>query len=128
MISEPRNASAGHHVIGSATAAKVADELANHLGIQPTIEGLSAVPINELIAAQVSVGARIAANPDPTEWGEIRRNLMPFEPAIDGEVLTARPIDRLAEGISTDVDVLIGSNAEEHALFLVPQRHHRFRG
>jgi para-nitrobenzyl esterase len=111
---------AGHHVIGSATAAKVADELANHLGIQPTIEGLSAVPIHELIAAQVSVGARIAAAPDPTEWAEIRRNLMPFEPAIDGEVLTARPIDRLVEGISTDVDVLIGSNAEEHALFLVP--------
>ena len=32
----------------------------------------------------------------------------------------ARPIDRLTEGIGTDIDVLIGSNAEEHALFLIP--------
>ena len=111
---------AGHHVIGAATAAKVADELARRLGVQPAIEDLSAVPINELIAAQASVSARIAAAPDPTEWGEIRRNLMPFEPAIDGEVVTARPIDRLADGISTEVEMLIGSNSEEHALFLVP--------
>ena len=66
------------------------------------------------------MGVRIAAAPDPTEWAEIRRNLMAFEPAIDGEVVPARPIDRLADGVSADVEVLIGSNAEEHALFLVP--------
>ena len=65
-------------------------------------------------------GTVVELGPDPTEWGEIRRNLMVFEPVIDGEVLTARPIDRLAEGMGTTVEVLIGSNAEEHALFLVP--------
>jgi len=37
----------------------VADALATQLGVQPTIDGLGAVPINDLIAAQVSLGARI---------------------------------------------------------------------
>ena len=111
---------AGHHVIESTTAAKVTTALATELGVAPTIEGLSAVPLGELIAGQVSVGVRIAAAPDPTEWAEIRRNLMAFEPAIDGEVVPARPIDRLADGVSADVELLIGSNAEEHSLFLVP--------
>ncbi len=111
---------AGHHVIGSATAARVAAALATQLGVQPTIAGLGAVRIDELIAGQVALAARIAATPDPTEWGEIRRDMMAFEPVIDGAVLTARPIDRLAEGMSTNVDVLIGSNAEEYALFLIP--------
>jgi para-nitrobenzyl esterase len=111
---------AGHHVIGSTTAAKVTAVLSKQLGVEPTIDGLGAVPADELLAAQVSVGAGIAANPDPTEWAEIRRNLMAYEPAVDGEILTARPIDRLTEGMGRDVDVLIGSNTEEHALFLIP--------
>lgn len=98
----------------------MADALATQLGVQPTIDGLGAVPINDLIAAQVSLGARIAAAPDSTEWGEIRRNMLAYEPAIDGVVLTGRPIDRLAEGMGMNVDVLIGSNAEEHTLSLVP--------
>jgi len=111
---------AGHHVIGSATAAKVAAALATRLGVPPTIDGLSAVPLDELIAGQVALGARIAAETDPTEWAEIRRNLMAYEPVIDGDVLTARPIDRLAGGTGTNHDVLIGSNADAHALFLIP--------
>ena len=66
------------------------------------------------------MAARIAAEPDPTGRAEIRRNLMAYEPVIDGDVLTARPIDRLAGGTGTNHDVLIGSNADEHALFLIP--------
>jgi para-nitrobenzyl esterase len=45
---------------------------------------------------------------------------MLFQPVIDGEVLTGRPIDLIAGGAATDVDVLIGNNAEEYAFFLVP--------
>jgi para-nitrobenzyl esterase len=46
---------------------------------------------------------------------------MVFEPVIDGQLVTARPIDRLAEGAGADVDVLIGSNTDEYAFFVVPR-------
>jgi len=111
---------AGHHVIVAATAAKVAAALARHLGVEPTVEGFAAVPIDDLVAGQAALAARIAAAPNPAEWGEIPRNLMAFEPAIDGEVVPARPIDQLADGVAADVEVLIGSNTDEWALFLVP--------
>ena len=111
---------AGHHVLGPATAAKVTAALAEHLGVEPTVEGFDAVPIDDLVAGQAALAARIATTPNPAEWGEIARNLMAFEPVIDGEVVTARPIDRLVDGAAADVEVLIGSNTDEFALFLVP--------
>ena len=59
-------------------------------------------------------------NPDPALWGEAAANLMPFEPVVDGAILPARPIDRIFAGAGANVDVLVGTNAEEHRLFLVP--------
>jgi para-nitrobenzyl esterase len=50
----------------------------------------------------------------------VARNLMPFEPVVDGDVLPAAPIDAVAAGASAGVDVLIGTNTEEARLFLVP--------
>ena len=111
---------AGHHVISAATAAKVTAALAEQLGVEATVEGFAGVPVDELVAGQSALTAKIAAMPNPAVWGEIATNLMAFEPAIDGEVVAARPIDRLAGGVAADVDVLIGSNSEEYALFLVP--------
>jgi para-nitrobenzyl esterase len=111
---------AGHHVIAASTAAKVTTALARQLGVQPSIEGFAAVPGDALVAAQAALTADIAAAPNPAVWGEIASNMMAFEPAVDGAVVPARPVDRLAEGVAADVDVLIGTNADEHALFLVP--------
>lgn len=45
---------------------------------------------------------------------------MPFEPVIDGDVLPARPIDRIAAGVGAEIDVLVGTTTEEERLFLVP--------
>jgi para-nitrobenzyl esterase len=45
---------------------------------------------------------------------------MVFEPVIDGDVLPALPITALRAGAGADVDVLAGSNTDEHTLFLVP--------
>ena len=111
---------AGHHVLGPATAAKVTAALAEQLGVEPTIEGFAAVPIDDLAAGQAALAVRIATTPNPAEWGEIARDAMAFEPVIDGEIVTARPIDRLADGVAADVDVLIGSNTDEQAFFFVP--------
>jgi para-nitrobenzyl esterase len=45
---------------------------------------------------------------------------MVYEPVIDGDVLPALPIDAIRAGAGADVDVLTGSNTDEHTLFLVP--------
>ena len=39
---------------------------------------------------------------------------------VDGEILPARPVDGIAGGNGRGVDVLAGTNRDEHRLFLVP--------
>ncbi|HEX4018581.1 MAG TPA: carboxylesterase family protein [Frankiaceae bacterium] len=111
---------AGHHVLTAETAAKVTAALAEQLGVEASVEGFSSVPLDALIQAQGTLSATISAQPDPAKWGELTRNLMLFEPVIDGAILPSRPIDGIAAGAGSGVDVLTGSNAQEHALFLVP--------
>jgi para-nitrobenzyl esterase len=45
---------------------------------------------------------------------------MPFIPVIDGDVLTARPIDAIAAGAGRGIELLAGTTAEEFRLFTVP--------
>ena len=78
------------------------------------------MPVDDLIAAQGALAATVAAQPDPAKWGEISRNLMLFEPVVDGAIVPAVPLERLQQGASANVDVLTGSNSDEHTLFFVP--------
>src|SRR5207302_9539342 len=50
----------------------------------------------------------------------VAANLLPFEPMIDGDILPARPIDRIVSGASTGIDIMVGTNTEEWRLMLVP--------
>ena len=111
---------AGHHVISSETALRVSRYLAKKLDVEPSQTAIAAVPINRLLQAQVELSADVFNKPNPELWGEVAANLMPFEPVIDGDILPARPIDRIVAGASANVDVMVGTNAEEYRLFLVP--------
>ena len=111
---------AGHHVISPATAQIIGKYLAEKLGVDATLEAIAAVPLDRLVQAQVQLSAEVFEHPDPARWGEAAANLMPFEPVIDGEVLLARPIDRIASGDGANIDVLVGTNSEEERLFMVP--------
>ena len=46
--------------------------------------------------------------------------MMPWQPVIDGDVIPARPIDRIAAGAGAGIDLMVGTNTDEHRLFLVP--------
>jgi para-nitrobenzyl esterase len=111
---------AGHFVLAPATARQIGQYLAEKLGVEPTRQAIGAVPITRLVQAQQELGGEMFRNPDPARWGEAAANLMPFEPVIDGDLLPARPIDAIAAGAGANVDVLVGSNADEYRLFLVP--------
>ncbi|WP_068158669.1 carboxylesterase/lipase family protein [Rhodococcus phenolicus] len=111
---------AGHSAMSVGTAKRIAAALAESLGVEPTRDGLAAVDPTDVVAAQFALSRRILARPDPQEWGEVAADSMAFEPCVDGTVLPGRPIDRIVAGASADVDVLIGTNADEYSLFLVP--------
>ena len=111
---------AGHYAISPDSALRISQHLAKKLGIEPTEAAIAAVPTNRLLQAQVELSGDVFNNPNPALWGEVAANLMPFEPVIDGDTLPARPIDRIAAGVGANVDVMVGTNAEEYRLFVVP--------
>jgi para-nitrobenzyl esterase len=111
---------AGHHVLPADTARVVSAELARRLGVAATREDFAAVPVDRLVAAQAQLSADIVRNPDPGRWREVSANAMAFEPVVDGQILPARPIDGIAGGNGRGVDLLVGTNRDEEALFFVP--------
>jgi len=111
---------AGHLAVPPEDARRITVAVADRLGVHATRTDLGAVPVEKLIAAQAEVAADVQTHPDPARWGENARIGLPLAPVIDSELLTARPIDRIAAGFGADVEVLIGTNSDEHRLFLVP--------
>jgi para-nitrobenzyl esterase len=111
---------AAHHVLSPASAALVGARLAEILGVEPTRATLAGVPPERLLPAQQQLRGEISARPDPALWGEAARNLMPFEPVVDGVTLPRAPADAIADGAAAGIDVLLGCNRDEFRLFLVP--------
>lgn len=111
---------AAHHILSPHSAQLIGSHLAELLGVPATRTDLAAVPVDLLVQAQQRLRAEISARPDPGLWGEATRNLMPFEPVVDGRTLPRPPHEAIVDGGASGIDVLVGSNAEEFRLFLVP--------
>jgi carboxylesterase type B len=112
---------AAHHVSATASARRVGQRLAELLGVAATREVIAAVPVERVLAAQAALRAELLAHPDPERWGgEVVASMMPWQPVVDGEVIPARPIERIAAGAGAEIALLVGTNTDEHRLFLVP--------
>ncbi|GAA4667912.1 carboxylesterase/lipase family protein [Frondihabitans cladoniiphilus] len=111
---------AGVSVISPRSAKKVAARLAALLGIRPTRSAISALPVDRVLAGASTVGEELTKRPFTTLWGEAGRNLMAFEPVVDGDILPGIPEDLIAAGAGHDIDLLIGTNSDEANLFFVP--------
>jgi para-nitrobenzyl esterase len=111
---------AAHHVVSSATATRIGQQLAAKLGVVPTLEAIAAMPLDRLLPVQADMHADLDRQPDPDRWGrDVAVSLMPWQPVIDGDVLPGRPIDRIAAWAGAAVDLLVGTNTDEHRMFLV---------
>lgn len=108
------------HVTSAAPAQRITQYIAGKLGVAATREAIAAVPLDRLLAAQLELRGELEAHPDPQRWGEAATNALPWEPMIDGDILPAHPLDRIVAGASAGVDVIVGTNTDEHRLFLVP--------
>lgn len=109
---------AAHHVISVEAARRVGERLAERLGVTATREAIAAVPLDRLLAAQTELEADVAMHPE--RWGpEVAAAMMPWQPVIDGDVIPAPPLERIRAGASADVELVVGTNVDEHRLFLV---------
>ena len=90
---------AAHHVISAATARRVGQRLAEKLGVEATREAIAAIPVDRLLQAQAELKADLVAHPDPERWGgEVVATMLPWQPVVDGDVIPAPPLDRIAAG------------------------------
>lgn len=111
---------AGHYAISLETARLIGQYVAEELGVEATVEAFAAIPPERLVKAQVAVATALATKPDPQRWREVAFNSMVHEPVIDSDILPDLPIKLIAEGAGAGVDVLVGTNTDEHTFFLVP--------
>jgi para-nitrobenzyl esterase len=113
---------AGHHAQSTADAALLVTELARRLQVPPTVEGLATKSPEEIITIQNEITHEINTTPDADRWGQttIAAGGLSFFPVIEGDLLTQRPIDAIANGAGHNVQVLTGTTTEESRLFLIP--------
>ena len=116
---------AGSSVISAETAKIVARRVAAILGVEPSREAVAAVPLEELLAAGTKVAGEIGFRASPRKWGDVARNLMPYEPVVDDDTLPAVPLEAMRAGAASGVQILIGTNTEEARLFIVPSGVHK---
>lgn len=110
---------AAHHVLSSESAQRIGGLLAEKLGVPPTREAMAAVPAQLFLAAQAELKAELFARPDPEHWGhEVLASTMLWQPTIDGVSVPMRPIEGIAAGAGSMVDIMVGTNTEDWRLFL----------
>ena len=111
---------AGHHALSLETSRLMGQYIAEKLGVEAMPEAFAALPLEQLLQAQVAVANDAVTQPDPQRWREVSLNSMVHEPVIDGDILPDLPIKLLADGAGAGIDVLVGTNTNEYDFFLVP--------
>jgi len=110
---------AAHAVMTAETGAKMMQALATNLGVEATRDSFAAIPPERVLAAHAALKEEIIAHPEPERWGaEVVAAIMPFHPVVDGVLIPALPIDRIAAGASARVDVIVGSNTNDWKIFV----------
>lgn len=101
-------------------AAAARRAVATLAGVEPTLTALEGAPQTAVLHAV----HRLASEPALRQQHELGgRNFFPLRPVVDGQVLTAPPLEALAQqwaAQSPDLQVLVGSNAQEMRLYHVP--------
>lgn len=100
---------------------RVTRRLAKLLRIAPNVAGFRSAPVQAGLEAVEKIQAPTAGldlrEPD---GHEAAFGISRFLPVYGDDVLPVRPHEALAGGMGADIEVLIGSNAEEMNLYFVP--------
>ena len=105
---------AANNIASTDDAQRITDEMLRQLGLRADQqEALLDLDVATMLAAQQVVG---------TELLNGGNMFLPFCPVVDDVVLTEQPLDAVKRGAAADVDVLIGTTADEWNLFHVLRR------
>ncbi|HEY8546760.1 MAG TPA: carboxylesterase/lipase family protein [Acidimicrobiales bacterium] len=109
---------AAEHVQSPERATTVTDHVLRHLGLGPgEVDRLLDLPVDALLAAQAAAIEAVAtARPDPRRPGSGYLHL-PFEPVVDGGLLTRPPLEAVRDGSAAGVPLLVGTTRDEWNLF-----------
>ncbi|MFI8294202.1 carboxylesterase/lipase family protein [Streptomyces sp. NPDC085614] len=94
-------------------AAALSREVAAAAGVPATAEGLSAADPQRLVEASDQVARRYADDPLA---GPLHYDTVLYGPVLDGDLLTTEPVEALAAGAATAVDLLVCHTTEEYWL------------
>ncbi|CAM5388073.1 carboxylesterase/lipase family protein [Streptomyces griseomycini] len=111
---------AGHHVHTPGIGRLITERIAALAGVPCTRAALAATPPDVLVAADTALGQEIARSREPRLWGESAGGGTTVLPVVDGVTLPSRPVDAIAAGAGTEVDLLTGTTSDEFRLFAVP--------
>jgi para-nitrobenzyl esterase len=96
-------------------------KLAKILRIKPDLAGFRSRDMDESVAAMERISQPTVRVDLRDEHGrEPAYGLSKFLPVYRDDVLPEHPLDALAKGVGAEVDLLIGTNAEEMNLYFVP--------
>jgi carboxylesterase type B len=109
---------AAHHVSRPDIALRVARYVAERLGVPPERDAVAALPVERLLEVQAEIDAELFAGSIPEQLGSEIVNTMPWQPVLDGDVVPGVPIERIAAGAASDVDVLVGTNVDDWRVFM----------
>lgn len=111
----------GSMVRARTTMDKVARRVAKTLGVPVTAEGFRSVPVEAGLEAQDAVQAPTSGlDMREANGRDLAYGLSKFLPIYGDDVIPQRPLDALDRGAGRDVQLLIGTNAEEMNIYLVP--------
>ena len=102
-------------------AQRLVKKMAKLLGVPPTEAGFRATSFEQCVAAVEKVSLPTTrVNLRDAQGYEPVYGISRFIPVWGDDVLPLKPVDALRRGAGADVDVLIGTNAQEMNLYLVP--------
>ena len=99
-------------------AQRVTTHLLGQLEMGPDdVHHLVDLPVEELLTAQAgAIEAVATSRPDPRQPGSGYLQL-PFQPVVDGGLLTRPPLDAVRAGSAAGIPVIVGTNRDEWNLF-----------
>ena len=105
---------ASRHNLSAAAASRVAERTLELLEVQPgDWDALQRVPVERIVevATEVGMSGHRLLGDEAVLW-------MPYLPVVDGVTRDRLPIDLVRDGAAREIDLVVGSNAEEHRLFV----------
>jgi carboxylesterase type B len=98
-------------------AAVVARRLAALLGVEPTAEGMAAVPGDRLLSAVVALAFEYLS---PALWGSQSFLISAFRPVADGGVIPGEIVPAVGGGLASGVDLMAGTTSDEMTFAMQP--------